>query len=581
MVIWFINKDYEMEFDMKKILLFIVMLFSSILVVDATSISNIDMDIFVDTYGNATVVETWDAYANQGTEGWHPYYNLGNSIISNLEVTMDGKEYTTVSNWNVDGSLSDKAYKAGIYYVDGNEVDICFGISSYGSHKYVIKYEISNFVSTVNDADMIYWNLFPSNFSAEPSNVDITIHSDFKYSNTLDVWGYGKYGAPCYVYDGKIEMTSDGSRVNSSEYMTILVKFPKGTFQTSSVLDNNFDYYLDMAEDGAINYNDKTNWWDSLLVLVPVIFNVFIVFISSAVVINSTKNDKCSFGKTGNKVRKDVPAFRDIPCNKDIFYAYWVAHNYNLTKKKEDFLGTVLLKWIHDGNVRIEKVTKDGLFKDKVVTNIVFSKRPDESLESEVKLYDYMQTASKDGKLEENEFKNWCSDNYSKILSWFDDVLYKETLELVKLGKVTYQSGKTMKVFNYKYFEVDSLMMEVAEQMAGLKKFLKEFTLIKEREPIEVSLWNEYLMYAQIFGIADEVASQFKKLYPEIIMDMDNMGYDYTDIMFVHSISSSGIRSASTARSRAQSYSSGGGGFSSGGGGGGSFGGGGGGGGFR
>ena len=566
---------------MKKLLFFVFMLFSSIMVVDATSIRNIDMDIFVDIYGNATVIETWDAYVNEGTEGWHPYYNLGNSVISNLEVTMDGKPYTTISNWDVDESFSSKAYKAGIYYVDDDEVDICFGISSYGSHKYVIKYKISNFVSTVNDADMIYWNLFPYNFSAEPGNVDITIYSDFKYSNNLDVWGYGKYGAPCYVYDGKIEMTSDNSSVNSDEYMTILAKFPKGTFKTVSVLINDFDYYLDMAEEGAVNYNDKTNWWNFLIPIFSVLFNIFIVIFVSGVAVNSSKNDKCSFGNTGNRVRKDVPVFRDIPCNKDIFYAYWVAHNYNLIKKKEDFLGAVLLKWIHDSNVRVEKVTKDGVFKDKVLTNIVFMKRPDESLENEVKLYDYMYQASKDGKLEENEFKKWCSNNYSKIFKWFDDVLYMQTLELVKLGKVTYQKGKTMKVFNYKYFEVDSSMMEVAEQMAGLKKFFKEFTMIDKKEPIEVNLWNEYLIYAQIFGMADEVASQFKKLYPEIVVDMDSMGYDYTDIIFIRSITANGIKSASTAKARAQSYSSGGGGFSSGGGGGGSFGGGGGGGGFR
>lgn len=573
-----------MEECVKKLLLFIMMLFSSVMVVDATSISNIDMDIFVDTYGNATVVETWDAYVNQGTEGWHPYYNLGSSEISGLEVTMDGKAYTTISNWDVDSSLSEKAYKAGIYYVDSNEVDICFGISSYGSHKYVIKYKISNFVSTIEDADMIYWNLFPSDFSAEPGNVDITIYSDFKYSDTLDVWGYGKYGAPCYVYDGKIEMTSDGSRVNSSEYMTILVKFPKGTFQTSSVLDNNFDYYLDMAEDGAINYNNESKSSSEWLIALMIIIFDILMFASIPLAIVSSKNDKCSFGKTGNRVKEDVLPFRDIPCDKDIFYAYWVAHNYNLARKKEDFLGAVLLKWIHDGNVRVEKVTKNGLFKDKVVTNIVFSRRPSEDNESEVKIYDYMQQASKDGKLEQGEFRKWCSTNYKKVFSWFDDVLYEETLKLVNKGKITYAKGKTMKVFSYKYFEVDSSMMEVAEQMAGLKKFLKEFTLINEREPIEVSLWNEYLMYAQIFGIADEVASQFKKLYPEIIMDMDNIGYDYTDIVFIHTIADVGIKSASTARSRAESYSSsgsGGGGFSSGGGGGGSFGGGGGGGGFR
>ena len=58
---------------------------------------------------------------------------------------------------------------------------------------------------------MIYWTLFPYDYNPSPSNINIKIHSDFKYEDTLDVWGYGKYGAPCYVYDGVIEMTSDGS----------------------------------------------------------------------------------------------------------------------------------------------------------------------------------------------------------------------------------------------------------------------------------------------------------------------------------------------------------------------------------
>ena len=124
-------------------------------------------------------------------------------------------------------------------------------------------------------------------------------------------------------------------------------------------------------------------------------------------------------------------------------------------------------------------------------------------------------------------------------------------------------------------------MMEEAEHMAGLKKFLKEFSMIDTREPIEVNLWNEYLMYAQIFGIAKEVADQFKKLYPEVIQDMERYGYTYSDIYFIHHITTDGMKSASVAKQRAESYSSGGGGFSSGGGGGGSFGGGGGGGGFR
>ena len=88
--------------------------------------------------------------------------------------------------------------------------------------------------------------------------------------------------------------------------------------------------------------------------------------------------------------------------------------------------------------------------------------------------------------------------------------------------------------------------------------------------PIEVNLWQDYLIFAQLFGMANQVAKEFKSLYPDVITDDV-----YSDIMFMNAIYTTGISSANSARSAAESYSSGGGGFSSGGGGGGSFGGGG------
>ena len=41
---------------------------------------------------------------------------------------------------------------------------------------------------------MIYWTLFPYDYNPSPERVYIKIYSDFKYADTLDVWGYGKYG---------------------------------------------------------------------------------------------------------------------------------------------------------------------------------------------------------------------------------------------------------------------------------------------------------------------------------------------------------------------------------------------------
>ena len=116
----------------------------------------------------------------------------------------------------------------------------------------------------------------------------------------------------------------------------------------------------------------------------------------------------------------------------------------------------------------------------------------------------------------------------------------------------------------------------------GLKNFLEEFSRIDDKTSIEVNMWEYYLIYAQILGIADKVAKQFEKLYPEIIEETYNtMGCSFTDFLIINSIARSSMREAISSKQKAQSYSSGGGGFSSGGGGGGSFGGGGGGGGFR
>ena len=51
-------------------------------------------------------------------------------------------------------------------------------------------------------------------------------------------------------------------------------------------------------------------------------------------------------------------------------------------------------------------------------------------------------------------------------------------------------------------------------------------------------------MFAQIFGMADEVAEQFKKLYPEVIEAMDKTNFDYTDLVFIRTLSNTGISTA-------------------------------------
>lgn len=567
---------------MKKIRFLIVAVFLFLISgnVDAANrVSDITMDIYIDSNGTAHVTETWEAYLDEGTEGYKPYYNLGNSKIRNFKVYDGNTLYTNIGSWDTSASFSSKANKNGINYIS-NGVELCFGISKYGSHTYRMEYEITNFVAGLEDADMVYWTLMPYDFSVEPDNVYIKIYADEDFEDTLDVWGYGNYGGYAYVYDGYIEMSSDGS-LDSSEYMTILVKFPKGTFDTSNnVLDNNFDYYLDMAEEGAVHYEDKTSVSETIFAILCVFINIVVWLLFIIGIVKASGNAagagtyKLSFGKDGKKIPKDTPMYRDLPCNRDIYRAYWIAANYGLMKKKTDFLGAVLLKWLKEGKITIQK-TQAGILK-KEANSIVFVNDFATATDLEKELCQMMVEASKDGILEEKEFEKWCNKNYSKILKWFDKVADNETLKLKDAGMVAETTKTTLGILKSKLYNVNPIMLEEAKKMKGLKEFLKEFSVIDKREAIEVTMWEEYLMFAQIFGIADKVAKQFKKLYPDVITD-----YSYDSVIFVHNVSYSGMRSATTAKSRAESYSSGGGGFSSGGGGGGSFGGGGGGGGFR
>lgn len=537
---------------------FIFLFFIFIGNVNANTLNSVKMDVFIDDNGNADITEVWDYTVNSGTENYHSFKNIGNSSFKNLKVSDETTNYTLLSHWNVDASFNSKAYKCGINKISDG-VELCWGISSYGRHTYTINYTITNFVSELSDSQMIYWELIPSGNSK--GNVYIKIHSNFNYDFETPVWGYGNYGGTCYVYDGYIEMQSDG-KLDSDEYMTILAKFPLGTFNTSNVLNKDFNYYYEMAEDGSTDYSSTNASIINRICTISAIVFGLIAVVAVFIGITLPQENLLKFGETGNKVPKDVPLYRDIPCKGDIFRAYFIAYNYKLLKKKTDFLGAIFLKWLKENRISIEKQEVGKIFK-KEDTCIVLKNDRSFLNEHEEALYKMIKEASKDDILQEKEFEKWCSKNYSQILHWFDKILDYERNLLIQEGKIEKIEIVKYKVFKIHQYIVDASLMEEAKELAGLKKFLEEFTLIKEREPIEVNLFEDYLIFAQILGIAKKVATQFKKLYPEII---ENYNYDFDDIFLIYTISNSGISSANTARSRAESYSSGGGGFSSGGG---------------
>ena len=261
---------------------------------------------------------------------------------------------------------------------------------------------------------------------------------------------------------------------------------------------------------------------------------------------------------------------REIPCNKDIYYANTLTMLNNFNYKETNIFGAILLKWIRQNKIGFRNEIKGIFNKETSVIDLTMNPTFDDQIEKE--LFDVMYKASGDGLLEAKELEKWCRKNYDKFFGLFKRITNRE-IEKLKVDNHIYKRANKEEC--KKKNIMDDKIYNDSVELYGLKKYLQKFSDMKNKEAFEVHLWDEYLMFAYIFGIADKVAKQFKNLYPEIVQEMLDNNFDYNTFMFINTISTRSVSAASAARSAAESYSSGGGGFSSGGGGGGSFGGGG------
>lgn len=552
----------------KKILLFLIMLLCPF-IVKADHIYNIDMDIYLNEDGTANIKEMWDVKADSGTEWYKQLYNLGTQELSDFTVSMDGRQLQE-KYWNVDESLSQKSGYYGINRVSEG-LELCFGKGDMNRHKFTLNYTLSNFITNTSDSQVLYQTLFPN---VTLDNFTVTVSSFYEFPDTLDVWGYGYQGL-AYVKDGKIEMTNDGYSVNN-DYVVLLAKFPVNTFKTDNYNGDfgSFDDIYDMAEEGTYTYDYgdtyKETFWDKIFGIITSLFFFIIPLIAIiGAAISASKN---GYGYKDNKTidKKNVPMFRDIPCNKDIYYANALVNLNNFSYKETNIFGAIILKWIRQGKIAFRNEARGIFNKDTSMIDLTLNPTFDNELERE--LFDVMYKASGDGLLEPKELEKWARKHYEKFLGLFTRIKDYKISELKANSHIYHRITKEE---CKKKYVMDDMIYNDSTQLYGLYKFLKEFSDMKNKEAIEVKLWDEYLMFAYLFGMADKVAKQFKNLYPEVVQEMQANNIDYGTFIYINNISTRTVHAASAARQAAESYSGGGGGFSVGGGGGGSFGGGG------
>lgn len=476
---------------------------------DSQRVRSLKLYVDLQKDGTATVYERWDVNTGDDITEWYLVReNLGDIVIDSLEVAVDEVPSHFEGEWDVHRTLEQKAGKCGIVH-KSNGVELCWGIGSHGDHVFEALYNMRGAVKSLNDYDMMFLQLVSPGLSSPPEDVRIFIASDYVQLDTTvaRVWGFG-YDGICIFENGKVVVENDYA-FGTDDSVIVLLRLDKGYLEPTSVEEKDFQEVLDGAMEGA----DFGNWEPEEEV--DDIYGIAALGIFAAIGFAWWRIKKwwtTRKKKPAYKIKKllgikenEIAWYRDIPFRGNLPTAKYVMGLFDETNLWDavPLTSALILRMVYNGYLEVsrelEKKDTEIRFTDKDLGGLDNLSR---------RLYDMLKSAAGENQvLEKNEFNSWARTNHSTAYEWSTSARNEGQNQLQAQG----WSGSDTQTLS-------PAGQEEAKHLLGLKKFLQEFTLTKDREAFEAGLWKEYLVYGAVLGVAERVARQLKEIAPQYSM---------------------------------------------------------------
>ena len=548
------NEEGGMRILCCRVIPFLLLFFTFLPLCARPTLKRLDIRVVLSHNGDARITET--RLMSIDSEGTECYIGIGvpeGSEVRDLQVTDEtGLAYENVGRWDIDRSRSWKAGKCGIVAKHGG-YELCWGLGDSGERTFITSYIYTNLIHSHPDADAIRHVFLDANVSPKPDEAHLTIEAEDSLALTEEnsgVWGF-RFGGELGFADGKI-VAYNTEPFGSSGALYVMCRFDKGLFEPAVHDDETFEHKKELAFEGS-DYvgGDDDEWTTSdTITLLCLIIGIFIVPIIAGIWYF------VYVWRARKKVNKDLLWYRDIPMNGNLQQTNDVLNAYKyFNTDYNNLLSACILKLINMGAISIESRLNE---KGKTEQNFVIHELPDgDDLPLLLrKIHNiFKRAAGEDTVLEPRELKSFMRSSHNEsITDSFIDTLHTKT------GISKYKDR-----------------LDEVRQVFGLKKFLKEFSLLDERHVGEVSMWKDYMIYATLFGIADQVIKDMKKINPEYF-NMDQVASQMandttlpTIYSTLHSSTSRAVANKAARESARQARASGRGGHSSWGGGGGGF----------
>ncbi len=587
----------------------LIILFNSKSFAGSLNLESLNYNVYLNTDGSANVKETWVIDIRDT-----------NTLFKNF--IIDSTKYTSITDISVVETTPGNRknfirqdfwqyhVNKGNYYAlinpDG-KFEIAWGVDEDRATRiFEISYTIIDAIKNYNDCSEFYWKFLDESSEIPADKVTGTI--TLPYSNIdiddIRVWAHGPLNGTIFKHSNN-EIVFEVEDLEENTMLETRVVTPTDVFfsNENTSNQNKLNSILEEEQNWANEANNKR--------IRDTILGYFLILINFAgiifIIVKIFQYRKILKSFTTLVPTNPQKYFRDIP-NKDstpaqaafLYYFNSSGLNNNIPKVMSATLLDLCIKKYISFDISPENKKDITIIlnncenvqlpiDEKIIYDLLIDAAKSKQASS-IKLKDfkkYYQSHSsiftdKCEKINtETENIEIALGNYNKDLAdmqkkWSNkSALFVAFAILgiiplfacfIPLIILAIYAGKISK----KYRTLTQKGVDERELWVGLKNYMEDFSLLKEKEVPDLILWEKYLVYATTFGIAEKVLKQLKTIYPQITdyNYMASHGYTYLCWMYYNDTNSSLISSINTSVSQV-CYSSGsgaGGGFSGGGG---------------
>ena len=606
-------------------LMIIAVLFIFSIKVNASQeLNELTFDIQVNKDGSMDITETWDIYISETNTLFKTFekdYSKYSEItdVSIVEITNNENKQFKQINEEMYHVTKD------CYYALNNSkgmFEIAWGVGlddDSDVRQYKISYKVNDVITKYNDYSELYWKIIGEDFEISADKINGTIILPYNVDNKQEirVWGHTEdLNGEIYVTDlNKIEFTLNN--YSGRKYVEVRSLFPNDLIEiTKKQYDYNIlDIALQEETIWAEEANERREKRNNMMYCIVGVIGLGSIFFTY----KAYKNIK-KLGKVEKKFKPTTKLqyFRELPYKDATPAEALFVMSRAINKSFSGSFSANILDLCLNKYVSLEVVEKEGFLKSDIVKIKILEKEITNLKEDEKLTLEFLQEVAGDKKelttkeiteylkkhlskiqkldkeleqiIEEKEIENgnYNKENYKKmnnytgisaiytVFAFFTIVITAFFIEMNALKIILVPiilmislavNAITLGIMANKVNILSQKGVDEKEQWEAFKKYMEEFSLLKEKDVPELILWEKYLVFATAFGISEKVLKQLKVIYPEIT-DNNSAIYNHSYIHIMNSVNIGDCINNSVYSAVGSSGSGAGGGFSGGGGGG-------------